>query len=241
MTDIEKIKQKLIKLIRLSEDDTVKDGEISNALAKAQQIMAQHNLTREDIDSAAADPYEKVKMDRTRAFFYGVKRTAWESHLGIFICDFHGTVKVYTINESDLSGKRRACLMFYGPADEAECAADLFAELSTAIAMMATTRYGGFARKDGATYAEGFVTGLAEKLTAEKILLRNPEDEKTAALMVVSDERSLAIRNKADLWLAKDCGINLGRGSGTRGAFNQGRTDGSNYSVSRRTPTRKLA
>lgn len=247
MKEIDKIKQKLIKLIRLSEDDTVKDGEISNALAKAQQLMARHNLTRDDIDDAEPDPFAKVQFDRTRAFFYGIKRTAWECFLCDFVCSFVGTVKSYTMTAKDLSGKRRAAVVYYGPSDDAESAADLFSELSTAISMMAITRYGGFSKKSGAVYAEGFVDGLAIKLEAEKKLLRESSDHQTAALMVVSDERALALRERSELWLSKECGVELSRGSGLGGgsgcrdAYMSGQRDGRNYSVTQKAPVRKLA
>lgn len=246
-TDLNKIKDKLAKLIRLSEDSAATDGEISNAINAAQQLMARHNLTREDIDyTDKADPCRNVEMSRFRAWFHGKNRTAWELSLCVFVVDFHGTIKYYSTNARDLSGESRAALMFYGPADDAEGAAELFAELDTAIATMAIIRFGGFARKDGAVYAEGFVEGLREKLAAEKLAIRQANAE-TSALMVVSDSRALALRNKAETWLAVSCGIKLQQGSGLSGgsgsqnARAQGRADGRNYGVARKTPLKKLS
>ena len=246
-TDLNKIKDKLAKLIRLSEDSGATDGEISNAINAAQQLMARHNLSREDIDeSNKSDPCQKVEMNRFRAFFHGKNRTAWECRLALFVVDFYGTIKYYSTSAHDLRGESRAVMMFYGPSDDSEGAAELFAELDSAIATMATIRFGGFARKDGAVYAEGFVEGLREKLVTEKLAIRQA-DAQTSALMVVSDTRALALRKKAESWLAVSCGIKLRQGSGlsggsgSRDARSQGRADGRNYGVARKTPLKKLA
>ena len=80
---------------------------IESAINAAQQLMARHNLTREDIDDAQANPYAKVEMNQFRAFFYGKNRTAWELSLSHFVKEFIGTVEYYSTIARDLGGVRR--------------------------------------------------------------------------------------------------------------------------------------
>ncbi len=109
---------------------------------------------------------------------------------------------------------------------------------------MAVTRYDNFYSKKGGSYCEGFVDGLEQANHSEKLKLRG--DSATNALMIRSNETSLIIVKEAKNWLSKTHGIKLMTGQGTRGASggtdarNQGKRDGSNYTLGERNVTKKL-
>lgn len=208
------------------------EGEIQNALNLATRMMAKHQLTRDDIDTSAADPTAKVAMGRHFAFCKGANLSTWESILTHFIKSFIGSVSCYNAGKIPIrkngiateiftQGQPRTAqaVCFFGSDDDARCAVELFEELRDAIATMAITRWGGWARGDGFAYAFGFAQGIS--------------DAHTTALAIVSKARD---------WLAETHGVRLQtkasrrritlRGnSGT--ALSEGRRDGSSYQVSR--------
>ena len=255
MSDIDRIKDKLAKLLRLGEDTAATDGEIQNALNLATQMMAKHQLTREDIDTSAPDPIARVTLGRHFAFAKSTKATTWESQLSSFVKHFIGSVSIYTTVATvrrnglvEMAGddpRRAAAFVFYGSDDDARCAAAMFEELRDAIATMAIIRWGGWARGDGNAYAFGFVTGLLEAHRDSKRALMN-SDATTHALILKSDETSLAIIDKGRQWLATTHNVRLGkpksssrtitfRGSNARSAISEGRRDGANYDPTRPT------
>ena len=81
MNEINRIKDKLAKLLRLGENSAASDGEIDNALTLAAAMMAKHNLTRDDIDMTEADPIAKVAYGRHFAFSRGAHLATWETIL----------------------------------------------------------------------------------------------------------------------------------------------------------------
>lgn len=244
--DIDKITSKLAKLIRLSEDNNASDGEIENALNMAQQIMAKHNLTRDDIDTEN-DDFSKIRMNRAFVTCLNNNASTWESLLARFCSDFvkncgyYKNSGFYGINKTS----KRTVFFFYGSENEVEVAIDLFNELQQAISTMAVTRYNTFYRGDGGAYAEGFVNGLREANERARIELE--EDEQTSALILMSDKTSLAIVNEAKNWLSKEHNVRLYRGPGTRGASGSGnarslgRKDGKNYNIGNRKATKKIS
>jgi|GEM_PF-5963125 len=255
MPDIDRIKAKLAKLIRLSDDEGATDGEIANALRMANEIMAKHQLTRDDIDTDADDPVARVAMGRTTVFCKGANATTWEASLSQFVCEFIGSVGCYTEPKVALRKKGLAMLngtgrthgtaiRFYGSADDADAAADLFEELRDAVAMMAVARWGSWARGDGGAYAEGFVSGLSAKhKEAKRQLIAS--NEQTHALILQSDKTALAIVDKGRAWLKTQHNVKLRKvrrsgASGSGQARGEGIRDGKNYDPQRPAPTPKL-
>lgn len=257
MSDINRIKDKLAKLLRLGENTAASQGEIDNALTMAAAMMAKHNLTRDDIDLSEADPIARIAYGRHFAFSRGSRLTTWESGLAHFVTEFIGTVSHYStspmpvrrngIAESDGNGQpRMACgVAFFGCDEDAACAVAMFEELRDAISMMAIIRWGGWARGDGAAYAEGFASGLSDSNKRAKETLMH-SDQQTHALMLVSEKHQLAIRDRSLDWLKKTTGIKLKtvRRAGSNGSDNarsEGRSDGSNYDVNRRGAAARIA
>lgn len=265
MSNISRIKEKLAKLLRLGEDTAATDGEIQNALNLATQMMAKHQLTRDDIDLSAVDPTAKVSLGRHFAFCKGTTLSTWESCLSIFVTNFIGSVSCYNAGKMPIrkngiaadffgpspdSPREAIAIAYYGSDDDARCAASMFEELRDAIATMALIRWGGWLRGDGGAYAYGFVSGLVSAhRTAVQSLM--DQDATTTALMIKSDANSLAIVNKGKDWLATTHGVRLQKkaasrrvgysSSNARTAMNEGRRDGANYNPTRPSSHHKIA
>lgn len=245
--DLTNIKNKLIKLINLSENSAASQGEIDNALNAAAQIMARHNLTREDIDLTSNEPTKNVRMSRGMVQCLNRNSTTWEAMLARFCTEFVSSISYYKsqgyygLNKSN----KICCYFFYGSQNEVEIAVELFKELQSAISIMAVTRFDNFYSKQGGAYCEGFVSGLEQSNHLEKLKLRG--DSQTNALMIRSNETSLLIIDKAKDWLSDTHKIKLRTGQGTRGSSDRtgearslGRKDGSNYSVTKKAIHKKL-
>jgi hypothetical protein len=253
-TNIDRIKDKLAKLLRLGENSAATDGEIDNALTMAASLMAKHQLTREDIDMNEADPIARVTVGRHFAFTKGGNLTSWERLIHHFVCEFIGSIACYNAGkmtarrngiavalDADGEPRRANALCFYGSDDDARCAVSLFEELRDAIAAMAIIRWGSWAKADGGAYAYGFAQGLRDANKKAKRELMNT-DEQTTALMITSGETQLAIVSKGKAWLKTTHNITLQTRSGRRTSFgsrnannamSEGRRDGSNYNVNR--------
>lgn len=255
MSDIDRIKEKLAKLLRLGENDAASEGEIQNALNLATQMMAKHQLTRDDIDMSAADPIAKVQLGRHFAFCKGATLTTWESSLTSFVKNFIGSVSCYNAGKmpirkngiaadffSSSSAREAIAIAYYGSDDDARCAVSMFEELRDAIATMAILRWGGWMRGEGGAYAYGFVCGLLEAHRSAVKNLMN-QDATTSALILKSETTALAIVEKGKDWLAATHGVQLrakaGKrrvsysGANARTAMNEGRRDGANYNPTR--------
>lgn len=257
MSDIDRIKDKLAKLLRLGEDNSATEGEIQNALTIATQLMARHQLTRDDIDMEASDPTSKVILGRHFAYCKGSMLSTWESALTSFVTAFIGSVSCYNAGKKsirrngivDLFGgdsaspaKEAVAIVFYGADDDARCAAALFEELRDAISTMALIRWGGWLRGEGGAYAYGFAFGLREAHQNARHALTH-QDATTTALMLRSESTALAIVDKGKEWLTTTHGVRLAKRTGKRrasysgskanSAMSEGRRDGSNYQPTR--------
>lgn len=245
-SDLQNVKDKLVKLINLSENNAASQGEIDNALNMAAQIMARHNLTREDIDLNSATPTKNVRMSRGYVSCMNSNSTTWEACLARFCVEFIGNINYYkTYGTYGLNKENKITVyFFYGSEDEVEIACELFKELQEAISYMAIVRFNNFYSKKGGAYSEGFVSGLEQSYHTEKLKLRG--DSMTNALIVKSDNTSLIIKEASKNWLASVHNIRLRTGQGTRGASGGsdarqlGKRDGSNYSIGKRSNTRKI-
>jgi hypothetical protein len=257
-TEISRIRERLAKLLRLGENAAATPGEIDNALRMAGEMMAKHQITRDDIDLDAVDPVARVAMGRHNVFYKGSRKTTWEVWLLNFVKELIGSVDSYServplkrngIPVTDEYGSRvyGAAICFYGSADDAEEACAMFEEIRDDIARMGILNYGGWARGDGAAYCEEFAKALLYKSRAEKRTLIN-SNEQTGALILAGDKSALAIVSKAKNWLKTECKVSLSSGgsmggsrSGSGDARGAGRRDGNAYNASRPGALRKIA
>lgn len=244
----DKIKSRIRKLLNLAGDNAAFEGEITNAMQAAEALMEAHQLSRAEVMAAATAagpagaPPVAPPMDRTWSPCYGVNFSGWEVTLANAIAKLVGTVQFYTAKKTREFGafatsKMAAHAVWYGPAEDAALAAELFGEWVYVVATMAVGKYGGCFRGNGAQYADGFASALLSKAFANAIARRAIVTAGTTALVRVGDNKSLAAlqtqtREDSSRWLEKSCGVKL-RSGGTRGgysgsgeAYAHGRNDG---------------
>ncbi len=255
--DNEKIKDKVRKLLNLANDSGAFDGEIENAMRFARRLMLQHNITEEELGSPR-DPHEvaaETEYAQADAFSLGSNISNWECLLMSAISKLVGTVGAYKTSETrtkittygtiifDTNGKSQEGkrVVFYGPAEDARDASELFAEWVHVIATMARLKYGGCFRGDGRSYAEGFAQALL-------LSVQNIQKEEVKEIAAESTGRALVLRNAFGLieakkargaeWLRQELGIKLRKTSGhgnrnNPSAFGAGMSDGKKSSFTR--------
>lgn len=233
---IDRIKDRIRKLLNVAADDAASNGEIENAVVAARNMMIAYQLEEAECTLESDAPTEQ---GQTPASTIGTKITRWEAWLAIVVCDLIGGVQTYQNVDNNrptqiVGGKVKSfgSFMFYGATLEADLAAETYRELSTTIATMAKLRFGGWFRGDGANYALGFVSGLALQIRRADNLAQ--KDETGNALVVQALAIIEAKKETGSAWLVKSKGIKLGKSGGSRSgsrtgskdSYNAGRADG---------------
>lgn len=255
----DRIKRRIRGLLNLAQGDGAAEGEISNAMRMAADLMAEHHISQADIEAEAAaaqacgaKPVD-IKMGQADGACGTMKLSTWESVLSDAIESLVGSVKCYRTHTNVKTGsvfgatERRSVLRFYGPAEDAQLAAGLFDEWQQVIAAMAIGRYRGCWKGDGAMYAYGFAKTLrARAEEAAKARTAISTASTRAIVQVGSGTLADVLRHKQQLasnWLRDDQKVKLcsggsrsGYSAGSSNAYAQGRTDGSraDFSVNRR-------
>jgi hypothetical protein len=236
---VDNVKARIRKLLNLAENDAATEGEVANAVAFAQRLMAEHHLSEHEVRQDCQPNAHAVMADLE-------KLASWERTLGSFVAKLIGSVGVYlngTVRVRTAAGTllydskgqpvERGSVKFYGEAEEVRLACQLYTDLGLTIAAMARLQFGGVFRGEGRSYADGFVAGLYTKLsTAEKLAAG---DNKALALRCTAIVQ--AKKQHAAAWL-KGQGVKLGSASRSggrehhRGAYEQGKQDGAAQGVS---------
>lgn len=249
MADLDKVKDRIRKLLNVAENDAASQGEIDNAVRAARNMMHAYNLSEDDC--TLQDHVSDRKGTSTGAT-NGVKVTLWQVRLSQVVCDLVGGVACYQNKNGKsriVAGRHKqfGCFTFYGREDLAMLAAQTYEELCSTIATMGKLRYGGWARTEGAVYCEGFVQGLRDQIQEADRLTQ--QTETGTALIVKSTALIEQQRKDARRWLATEKGVKLVAGSrrtggsGSASTFDQGRQDGrsTNLHAAKATAPRKIA
>lgn len=253
----EKIVERIKKLLAMTGEAGATDGEIENAVGRAKAMMNEYHLTEADLSHEPADDYSKIKPeDFTRCPSYvGTAIFAWEQRLAYTVSEFVGcpayidnniqVVRKNGIAQFDDRNKLRhgKSIVFYGVPEDARIAADLYDEMRLTIATMAAARYGKVYRGEGASYSEGFVSGLNSNLKKASLIEYKAAEGSSTSLVLIARRDDLVQFKKdaAKGWLANSEGVKLrGSGRGNPGsrwgnsdeARAQGRADGKNTNMS---------
>lgn len=249
-SDLSRIQERIRRCLAIADNDASADAEIEAALRIATSLMAKHNLDREDcIDSDGNVRTGRVEFGRYEVNSLSAKRIYWEILLLNFVVKLVPSVGFYSGREvfvkrdsrgiaETSAGKVAKCkkFYFYGPDDDAEFASQLFTELQLSIFGSARLKFASHARGDGATYAEGYVSGLKDAHIKEVEKLTYG-DSQTRALTVRSTAVATALRKEGTQWLSQAHGVKLqssSRLSGSNGSYaarDEGRRDGRNTSL----------
>jgi hypothetical protein len=242
---LENVKERIRLLLNLARNNAATEGEISNALTFARRLMDAHHIDEADLGSAQ----KKTKMGDATAHSHAACMNQWETSLAWFMTElvsgvswFHRKKRNVIVDGrmqflEDGREKKAAEIVFYGVAEEAMLAAELYRELSLTIAGMARLRFGGAMRGAGRDYCEGFVQGLSTALQESKRVDRLAG----AGALIVRAEGLVAVKKQeAANWLSNSRGIKIrmvsGKGTYARinhggNAFATGHADGKKQSV----------
>lgn len=243
---MDKIKDKIRKLLAIAADDKVADGEIAAAMKLAEAALEKYHLDRADVEASAPEngtPKPEV-MGQVKSSPLGPRFTIWEQTLCSAVMELVGSVGCFHNKQMAPKGTFRkptlsAVVTWYGPAEDAKLASELFDEWGSVIATIAIGRFGGCANKEGARYAYGFAHSLYEKASRAAFNRTKLITASTTAIVKVG-EGSLAMvlaakRERSNTWLAESEGIKLGNGRRSAGyswskqdrdAYAEGRSDG---------------
>ena len=258
-----KVLDKIRKALNIAKDDAASEGEIQAAMNAAHKLMDLHHLTEEDLKHEPADDYAKVRsaeMNRFRSWVGG-RVFAWEENLAYYVSKYVG-VPYYLDNTKATARDENGLLkrdwwfkepwkgksfVFYGVAEDAKMARDIYDELRVTICTLAYGKFNNIYVKEGGKYSEGFVYGLRDNLAKQTELKRLEAKSSSTALVLIARRNDL-IKFKTDLastWLKDKIGIKLTQGAGNYGAsgsnsaFNEGFKDGKKTDVEV-TRTKKL-
>lgn len=213
MSNIESVKDTIRHLLNLSKNNAATEGEVSNAIRFASQLMAKHHIE----ESELAEPAVMQEMVQVGAWGNGRRLSSWESMLGAFVRDFVGSV-VAVLNKNVIPKKNEfglasfndkgevvygQTMQFFGIPEEVQLAKALYEDLALTIATMARLKYGTCLRREGKEYADGFVIGLQTKLKeAKKEQLQLTQ--KSTALVVQKFEVVQQKFKEKNGWVPKD-------------------------------------
>lgn len=262
----EEIKNRIKKLLALSEDDGAADAEAESALRFARRLMLKHEIDEaqlneaKDVHEAAAD--EEYSDEQVASV--GSSLTHWEGLVAWAVVKLVGTVKHYrgggfverreegraVINPVTGRVCRAVPLIFYGPAHDVADATTMYREWVATILALARMKWGGALRGPGRSYCEGFAQALLNKVykinkEEQAALPEHTTSQQWALVVQRAADLVVAKRERATTWLKEERGIEL-RGSGRNsgygehhgGAYKDGASDGSKADVSRRNARR---
>ena len=229
--EFEKIMRRLTALDNTAKNDASTEGEKRNALRMMQNLMLRHNLSREDI--TGDDNVEQVRFTRMACPVNGRRAYNWERRLAFYLAEeIFPMIQWY----QDRKG-HRTYFWFYGPKEDVENCIALFRELLLTIATAAQMRYGGHTRGSGASYAEGYVSGLPRGFGHESGSDESPNQEEVMSSDALIHARTIALHKASTEWLANECGIRLVRSSGSgrtqfdNTAAGKGKRDGAKHEM----------
>lgn len=262
MTEINKVKDRIRKLLNLAGGEGAYDGEIANAMRFAKALMDEHNLSEDDlekVDQKIVD-LERAEMKTGRCSTGSRKMYAWEGHLASFVSQFVGGVGVYSDPkvriqrrgkwiQTDENGETKYAksFVFYGIAEDVMMATELYEEMYTTIVSMARIKYAKVYRGEGRSYCEGFVSGLFVRLAEDDQKQKEIADSQkrlgmTGTSLVLVEKRNELVQAKKQhslKWLRQEKGIRLGKRQSSNGgrhfkdAYKEGHEDGKSSEVSK--------
>ena len=240
---------KIRKLLATAGDEAASDNEIQSAINIARKLMTAHHLTEDDLAHEPKDDYQKVDEAPFGEYrsFVGKSIALWEEQLASTVSEFVGCpaytdknkkiVRKNGLVQFDTNDEPRTekSIVFYGVAEDAAIAAELYDDMRDLIAAMAVGRTGKVYKSEGASYCQGFVCALYNKIKkAARLEMATPGNG--ALIVLRSNDLIEYKKTKATQWLTTERDIKIrkgGKGAGSRVGFNreafqQGRKEGAN-------------
>lgn len=232
--EYERILKRVRALNATATNEASTEGEIRNALNAMQALMTKHNLSRRDL--VEQDESQVMGMTKQACVLNGTRVCQWEMSLAQYLTqEIFPAVAFFRCRRG-----HRTVYWFYGPWADVQQAVEVYREMLLTIATAARLKYGGHSRGSGASYAEGYVSGLPRAGRGADAATQDAPEGSTAAGEAAANHalvqnRMLAVRAQSREWLDKECGIRLstyrvaGRGNFDAGAHQAGTRDGSRH------------
>ncbi len=208
--EFEKILKRLRALDNTASNSASTEGEKHNALRMMQDLMLRHNLSRDDI--VDDDNVDSVQFTRRACPLNSRRACTWEVMLAGYVTrQIFPMVQFYYTTRG-----HRTLFWFYGPVSDVENCMALFRELLVTIATSATLQYGGYQRGSGASYCEGYVSGLPipGQQPDDAVKPADKPDAPASAAGLIHT-RTLALQEAAGDWLDVECEVKLVRSART--------------------------
>ena len=231
--EFEKILKRLRALDNTASNSASTEGEKHNALRMMQDLMLRHNLSRDDIIDD--DNVDAVQFTRRACPLNSRRACTWEVMLAGYVTrHIFPMVQYYTSPRG-----YRTLFWFYGPVSDVENCIALFRELLLTIASAATLQYGGYVRGSGASYCEGYVSGLPIPGMEGNEPVSPTGDQAPVAgeSAGLIQTRTMVLHEVACDWLNLECEIKLvrshrtGRGQHDPAAKGRGREHGASHEL----------
>ena len=239
--EFEKILKRLRALDNTASNSASTEGEKHNALRMMQDLMLRHNLSRDDI--VDDDNVDSVQFTRRACPLNSRRACTWEVILAGYVTrHIFPMVQYYTSTRG-----HRTLFWFYGPVSDVDNCIALFRELLVTIATSATLQYGGYTRGSGASYCEGYVSGLPiPGLHPDDVASFADKQDAPAGTEGLIHTRTLALKEAAGDWLELECDIRLvrssrsGRGQRDPAAASRGKQHGASHDLNVPGATKRL-
>lgn len=155
---LQKIRERIVKMLNLAKDGGASEGEVENATRMARQLMNEYNIDESELIAAETGTVQVGDhLGMKKVTFEG-----WESSLSV-VCKFVCDVTPY--KQTVKAGQE---IRFIGLPTDVAIARDLFSSLLITVKTMAKQRNGAGWTRAHQSYALGFVDSLVRKAKAEK-------------------------------------------------------------------------
>lgn len=170
----------ITKLLNMTCENGCTEAEAQAAYNTAQKLINKHHISDDQLASEPQTVYDSIdpcQFNKRRCFICQSAYT-WELSLATVVSEYAGcpcyadqnvmTVRRNGVAILDSRGKSKLgkSIVFYGVPEDVALAAELYDHLRDLIMSMATIRWGGAFKGSGASYCEGFTTGLYRRIQA---------------------------------------------------------------------------
>lgn len=230
--DIEKIKERISKMLATASCSASTPAEKSTAMAMASALMQRYNLERDDIEGKDKGEFSEVIVKTLL-----VRMMPWESMLASFVSMYvvKGSWAVLQRETGAVGAVNQATINFVGLGADPQIAAATFYHLRELLVNECSEIYGPTVRGPGRSFAVGFVTGLVT-VAKENEKKNRLNAEAGTALM-----RTDMLKTQSKNWYLaqKDAKVrktNSKIGGVSRDPYNAGYAAGRSANVEQRNP-----
>lgn len=225
------ILQKIKKLLNLAKDSAASEGEVSNAMRMAQELMTKHRLSLAEAESVDLNNQSKSSRYATEAKFNLNKRTfyRWEKRLVSIVARLMSVEALLSFTGP----------IFIGVESDAHIAVEMYAYLRESALKLrkeySKANPGEREQVGGALWDESYMAGLCNRLS-ERVTELKKEETKTQEKHTSLNALAVVDHSVIQQYLTKN--YPMLRKSSSRGSklnastFQAGKADGNKISLS---------